>query len=444
MNQHSEWQSSIGFIFAAAGSAIGLGAIWKFPYMAGLYGGGAFLLLFIIFTLLIGFPLLLMEFNIGRLGQTYTTQIYGKLTQYKAFNLIGWSGNIAVFILFGFYSVIGGWIILYIVKTVHSLITKNHYDANSTFDFIISTPYFAIGGQILFITLTAIIVSFGVQAGIERASKWMMPILFILFILIIMRSLTLEGAMEGVKYFFTPRIEDMTSEAIVFALGQSFFALSLGTTGMITYASYLKRGTNIVTASISIVTMNVIVSILAGLAIFPATVTFNVAPTEGPGLLFILLPQIFNQMTFGAWFYLLFLLLFLFAALTSSISLLELNVSNVTKNNNILRKKATLLIALSVIIIGIPAALSFGVLSDVTFFKGTIFDNMDYLVSNILMPLGALMTTIACGHFMKKDAFIAQFQLTHTSGLKLFNIWWLLIKYIFPLIILFVFIMQFI
>ncbi|KAA1039473.1 sodium-dependent transporter [Macrococcus equipercicus] len=441
MDHKSQWMSSTGFILASAGSAIGLGAIWKFPYMAGQYGGGAFLLLFLLFTILIGLPLLMMEFSIGKLGQTYTTALYDKLTGYKLFNLIGWNGNLAVFILFAFYSVIGGWIIIYIGRTLLAFVNIiQPQNAAASFNWIISTPWTALLGQFLFIAITALIVSMGVEKGIERASKWMMPLLFLLFIVIIIRSLTLEGAAEGVRYFLTPRFEDITFESIVFALGQSFFALSLGTTGMITYATYLNKEANIGTASFSIVIMNLLVSIMAGLAIFPATASFHVKPEQGPGLLFIVLPQIFNHLAFGNVFYLLFLILFLFAALTSSISLLELNISNVTKNDNSQRRRWSLLLSGFIIIAGIPAALSFGVLNDIRFGAGTIFDNMDYLVSNILMPLGALTTTIACGHFMDKDAIISQFN----SKTKTISVWFIAIKYILPAVILLVFIMQFI
>ena len=398
MNKQSQWKSSTGFILASAGSAIGLGAMWKFPYMAGIYGGGAFLLMFLVFTIFVGLPLLMMEFTVGKMGKTYTTKIYEKLTKKKWLNIIGWNGNLAVFVLFGFYSVIGGWIIIYIFNVALQIVTfSDNKLGNIQFEAIIGNPFLTIIGQGVFILLTMIIVMMGVEKGLEKASKFMMPLLFIFLIVIVIKSLTLDGSMEGLKYILQPRLEDISMQGILFALGQSFFTLSLGTTGMITYASYASKEMTIKTSAVSIVAMNILVSILAGLAIFPAITAFGYKPTEGPGLLFKVLPKVFDQMAFGSGFYLIFLILFLFAALTSSISLLELNVSNFTKNDNAKRKPVAFCASVLVFIISIPATLSFGSLSGIQFGAGTIFDNMDFLVSNILMPLGALGTTLVVG-----------------------------------------------
>ncbi|RIN31255.1 sodium-dependent transporter, partial [Staphylococcus succinus] len=387
MNKQSQWKSSTGFILASAGSAIGLGAMWKFPYMAGIYGGGAFLLMFLVFTIFVGLPLLMMEFTVGKMGKTYTTKIYEKLTKKKWLNIIGWNGNLAVFVLFGFYSVIGGWIIIYIFNVALQMLTfSDDKLGNIQFEAIIGNPFLTIIGQGIFILLTMIIVMMGVEKGLEKASKFMMPLLFIFLIVIVIKSLTLDGSMEGLKYILQPRLEDISMQGILFALGQSFFTLSLGTTGMITYASYASKEMTIKTSAVSIVAMNILVSILAGLAIFPAITAFGYKPTEGPGLLFKVLPKVFDQMAFGSGFYLIFLILFLFAALTSSISLLELNVSNFTKNDNAKRKPVAFYASVLVFIISIPATLSFGSLSGIQFGAGTIFDNMDFLVSNILMP----------------------------------------------------------
>ena len=310
MKNLSQWSSNIGFILASAGSAIGLGAVWKFPYMAGTYGGGAFLFIFIIFTLLVGLPLLLSEFILGRYGKTYSTNIFKKVSGKSSFNLIGWLGNLTVFVLFSFYSVIGGWIILYIIRTLLDSVGLTHSNEyGNIFNDYISNPLFALASQFAFIFITVIIVSKGVEKGIEKASKIMMPLLFLSFLIIIIRSVTLDGALEGIQYFLTPKIADLSSEGVLYALGQSFFALSLGTCGMMTYASYLDRKTNIVKSANAIVWMNIGVSIAAGLAIFPAIFAFGLEPNQGPGLLFIILPQVFDQMFLGSLFYLLFLLL---------------------------------------------------------------------------------------------------------------------------------------
>ncbi|MGV3112487.1 sodium-dependent transporter [Staphylococcus pettenkoferi] len=440
MKKQSQWKSSTGFILASAGSAIGLGAMWKFPYMAGIYGGGAFLLMFLLFTIIVGLPLLIMEFAVGKMGQTYTTKIYEKLTQKKWLNIIGWNGNLAVFILFGFYSVIGGWIIIYILKVLGQLIGLSSGNLSSIqFESIITNPWLTIMGQGIFILITMLIVMMGVEKGLEKASKIMMPLLFIFLIVIVVRSLSLEGAQSGLRYILQPRIEDLSVKGTLFALGQSFFTLSLGTTGMITYASYASKEMTIKTSALSIVIMNIVVSLLAGLAIFPATEAFDFKPADGPGLLFKVLPQVFDQMAAGSLFYFIFLILFLFAALTSSISLLELNVSNFTKNNNEHRARIAFIASVLVFIISVPATLSFGSLNDVRIFGLTIFDAMDFLVSNILMPLGALGTTLVVGQLLDKNALKESFG---RDRFKLFNPWYYLVKLVLPLVIILVFIMQ--
>ncbi|MCI2928312.1 sodium-dependent transporter [Staphylococcus hominis] len=440
MSNQSQWKTSTGFILASAGSAIGLGAMWKFPYMAGIYGGGAFLFLFLIFTIFVGLPLLIMEFTVGIMGRTYTTRIYSKLTGKKWLNIIGWNGNLAVFILFGFYSVIGGWIVIYIGNVFLQLLSVEHTSLTQIkFEKIISNPWLTVLGQGIFILLTMVIVMLGVEKGLEKASKMMMPLLFVFLIIVVAKSLTLDGALEGVRYILQPRIEDISVKGVLFALGQSFFTLSLGTTGMITYASYAPKEMTIKSSAMSIVIMNILVSVLAGLAIFPALKTFGYAPQEGPGLLFKVLPLVFNQMGFGIVFYLIFLILFLFAALTSSISLLELNVSNFTKNDNTKRKAISVIASILVFVISIPATLSFSSLSGVKFGAGTIFDNMDFIVSNILMPLGALGTTLVVGQLLDKQALKESFG---KDKFKLFVPWYILIKYIMPVIIILIFIVQ--
>lgn len=441
VSKQSQWKTSTGFILASAGSAIGLGAMWKFPYMAGIYGGGAFLLMFLIFTIFIGLPLLIMEFTIGKLGRTYTTAIFGKLSNKKWTNVIGWSGNLAVFVLFGFYSVVGGWIMIYIAQVAMQIIGLRDGTLGSIqFEQVISSPLYTMLGQGSFILVTMVIVMLGVEHGLEKASKVMMPLLFIFLILIVVRSLSLEGASEGVRFLLEPRMEELSMEGILFALGQSFFALSLGTTGMITYASYAPKEMTIKTSALSIVIMNIIVALLAGLAIFPAINAFGYKPEEGPGLLFKVLPHVFEKMSFGPGFYFIFLILFLFAALTSSISLLELNVSNFTKNDNRKRGKVALIGSILVFIISIPATLSFSTLSHVHFLAGTIFDNMDFLVSNILMLLGALATTLFVGQLLKKEDLKSVFG---NDRLKIFMPWYYLVKYVLPVVILLVFVIQF-
>lgn len=387
MERQSGFTSKLGFILASAGSAIGLGAMWKFPYVMADNGGAAFLILFIIFTLFIGLPILMSEFVMGVAGETYSTRVFSKLSGKKKYDLIGYLGNIGVFLLMSFYSVIGGFILIYIIRTIKVMFTGDATkDYTVLFGSIISNPLNTIAGVILFLALTGIIVIKGVQNGIERVSKFMMPMLFVMFLIMIIRSITLPNAMEGVSFFLNPDFNKLDQEAVLFALGQSFFSLSVGFGGMLTYASYMKKGTDLVQAGGYIVLLNILVTLLAGLAIFPATASLGIDNAQGPGLLFIVLPYVFNQLPFGSIFYLIFLLLFFFATITSSINLVEINVSNMTKNDNTKRMKSVLVIILGIFIVSIPCALSFGPISDMKFLKGTFFDNMDFLVSNIMLP----------------------------------------------------------
>ncbi len=442
MENQSGFKSKLGFILASAGSAIGLGAMWKFPYVMADNGGAAFLFLFIIFTILIGLPILMSEFVMGVASQTHSTKAFSKLSNKKSYDIIGYLGNLGVFLLMSFYSVIGGFILIYILRTVKILFIGDHTkDYATLFGQIISNPVNTIFGIVLFLLLTGIIVIKGVEKGIERASKVLMPMLFIMLLIMIVRSMTLPNAMEGVSFFLNPDFNKLDQEAILFALGQSFFSLSVGFGGMLTYASYMKKGTDLVQAGGYIVLLNILVTLLAGLAIFPATASLGIDNAQGPGLLFIVLPYVFNQLPFGSMFYLIFLLLFFFATITSSINLVEINVSNMTKNDNTKRLKSVLVIILGIFIVSIPCALSFGPISDMKFLKGTFFDNMDFLVSNIMLPIGVLCYTLFSGYVLDKKIMKAYFVQKPYQN-KLFNVWIILLRYVIPLVILLVIINQ--
>ena len=446
MSDNSKWSSKIGFILASAGSAIGLGAVWKFPYMPAANGGGGFLLVFLIFTLLIGLPLLLAEFVLGRGAGVSAIRTFGKLGKNKKYNVIGYIGGFALFILLSFYSVIGGWILVYLgISIADALGIHATTDHATLFTSIISNTWIALGAQALFILLNIYIVSRGVQKGIEKASKIMMPLLFIIFLVIIARSLTLPNALSGVTYFLKPDFTKITSSGILFALGQSFFALSIGVTAMLTYASYLDRRTNLVQSGISVVLMNIAVSVMAGLAIFPAMSSFGMESEGGPSLLFIVLPQLFNNMAFGKIFYILFLILFLFATITSSVVMLEINVGNITNQRNTNRTKFSIIIGILTFIVGIPSALSYGSLSNTLIFGKTVFDLMDFLVSNILMPLGCLALSIFTGYVLDKKVALEQLHIDKNkkSSLALFKVWLFLLRYVLPIIILIVCLAQF-
>ncbi|WP_282033926.1 sodium-dependent transporter [Metabacillus indicus] len=436
MREHQQWSSKLGFILAAAGSAIGLGAIWKFPYIAGVSGGGAFFFIFLLFTLLLGLPLLLAEFAVGRSTQKDAIQSYKAIAPGTKWFSVGYLGMITCFVLLSFYSVIGGWIILYLVKTLTGdLNGLSQEQYGQLFGETITDPVLSVGAHFVFMAITIAVVAKGVQKGIERTSKFMMPVLFLLFIVLIFRSLTLDGAMEGVRFLFQPDFSKLTSETILAALGQSFFTLSVGVSVMVTYSSYLSKESNLPQSAFSIVGMNIFIVVLAGLAIFPAVFSFGLKPDAGPVLLFNVLPTVFNQMAFGMVFFAAFLVLFLFASLTSAFSMLEIIVSVLSKGDAEKRTKWSWTIGLLIFAVGIPSALSFGVWSEVNIFGKTIFDAADYLVSNILMPVGALLISVFVPLKMKKSALYEELSKGSSLSKGLFNVWFLLMRYVAPIAI---------
>ena len=439
MTTNEQWSSKIGFILAAAGSAIGLGAIWKLPYVTGVSGGGAFFLLFIVFSLLIGFPLLLAEFIIGKSTQKEAISAYRSIAPNGGWSWVGKLGVITCFLLLSFYSVIGGWIIIYFFKGLFGGIIENSTNYGDVFNNTLANPVLSVIAQGVFLGITVLVVAKGVQAGIEKASKILMPALFILFIVLIVRSLTLDNAMEGVKFFLAPDFSEITSQDILFALGQSFFSLSVGVSVMVTYSSYLPRRSNIIQPAISVVSMNLIIALLAGLAIFPAVFSLGLEPAQGPGLLFVVLPSVFEHIYFGEFFLLCFLALFLFATLTSAFSILEIIVASFIKGEVSKRKRYSVIIGLIIFAVGVPSALSYSILSDVTIFNLSIFDAADYLVSNILLPLGALLISIFVPLKMKKK-LLQEELLDHSHwGTWVFHVWFYIMRYVIPLVIIVVF-----
>jgi len=309
-----QWSSKLGFILASAGAAIGLGAIWKLPYVTGQSGGGAFFLIFVLFTLLIGLPMLLSEYVLGRGTQSEAVTAYKKVAPTKlGWAWIGRMGVLGCFLLLTFYSVVGGWIFIYSGLGVAGTVIDPANNPSELFGKIIGTPWITLLGLGLFTLANVLVISLGVQNGIEKANKFMMPLLFIMFIVLVVRAVTLDGAMEGVKFFLWPDFSNITGKAILEALGQSFFGLAVGFSCLVTYSSYLKKDVSLPNSAGSVVLLTVLVSFLAGLAIFPVVFAFDLEPASGPGLLFMVLPTAFSQMPFGEVFLALFLLLFLFS-----------------------------------------------------------------------------------------------------------------------------------
>lgn len=438
-NERDHWSSKFGFIMSSAGAAIGLGAIWKFPYVTGMSGGGAFFLLFVIFTILIGFPMLVSEFIIGRGAQKEAVSAYKKLAPNSIWVITGPLGVIGCFLLLSFYAVVGGWVLIYSIMAVGGKVIQANTSYPDLFGSITATPYITLIGLAAFLLINVVVISFGIQNGIEKANKYMMPLLFIFFIVLVIRSVSLDGAMEGIKFFLTPDLSKMTGESALYALGQSFFALAVGFSCMVTYSSYLEKNVSIPSSAGTVVAMNIFVSFLAGLAIFPVVFAFGFEPTEGPGLLFIVLPAVFSQMPFGEFFLAIFLVLFLFATLTSSFSLLEIIVSAFTESRRYSRKQITWMSGIIVFVAGIPAALSFSLLENFKLFDKTVFDATDFLVSNIMLPLGCLLIALFISLRMNKQLVKEEFTLSNSLPLGLFQTWSFLMKWIVPITIIVVF-----
>jgi len=431
-----QWSSKLGFILASAGAAIGLGAIWKLPYVTGQSGGGAFFLIFVLFTLLIGLPMLLSEYILGRGTQSEAVTAYKKVVPTKpAWAWVGRMGVLGCFLLLTFYSVVGGWIFIYSGLGVSGAVIDSSVNPGDLFGKIISTPWITLLGLALFTLTNVLVISLGVQNGIEKANKWMMPLLFVMFIILVIRALTLDGAMEGVKFFLWPDFSNITGKALLEALGQSFFGLAVGFSCLVTYSSYLKKDVSLPNSAGSVVILTVLVSFLAGLAIFPVVFAFDLEPQAGPGLLFMVLPTAFSQMPFGEVFLALFLLLFLFATLTSSFSLYEIIVAAFIEKWHMSRSVLTLLLGVIVFVAAIPSALSSSLLADVSIFGKSIFDATDYLVSNLMLPLGNLLTAIFIAYVVDKDFVKKELLMGSQVGQGFYNTYRLLMLVVVPIVI---------
>ena len=427
-----QWGSNLGFILAAAGSAVGLGNIWKFPYLAGANGGGAFVFLYLAMIVIIGFVIMLGEMSIGRSTHLSAVEAYKKINKKWAF--VGVIGVIVSFCILSFYSVIGGWVLNYIGKYITGGIAGN--EAGAYFNSFISGTTIPIVWHFVFIVLCAVIVLKGISGGIEKASKVMMPALLILLVIVVIRSVTLDGAMEGIKFFLKPDFSKVTIGTVMAALGQAFFSLSLGMGAVITYGSYLGKTENLEKNAVIIPGIDTIVALLAGLAVLPAVFAFGFEPTAGPSLMFITLPSVFDSMPFGQIFGLLFFVLILFAALTSAIALLEVVVSFVIDTFKIERKIATISIVIIIFLVGIPCSLANGpVMENFLILGYNFFDFMSFLAESVLMPLGGLLMCIFIGYVWGIDKATEEISCGGKYTFKSKMFFSIMIKYVAPALI---------
>jgi len=431
--KRAQWGSNFGFIMAAAGSAVGLGNLWKFPYLAGKNGGGVFVFVYLLIVLFIGFTIMLGEMVIGRSTQLSSYNAYRKIS--KNWSFVGGIGVVTGFVVLSFYSVVGGWVLHYLVQTILGRIPA---DTGAYFGSFISNPVAPVFWNMAFMAATAFIVFKGIGGGIEKACKFMMPALFVILIIISIRAITLPGAGAGIAFYLTPDFSKLTAGTVVAALGQVFFSLSLGMGCIITYGSYLGKGENLEKNSIVIPLLDTVVALLAGFAILPAVFAFGFEPGAGPGLMFITLPQVFDKMPFGWVFGILFFVLVLFAALTSSISLLEVTVAYMQDHHKWSRTKAVMVLSSLMFLIGIPTSLSMGIWSHVLIFGKNIFDFLVF-ISDILLPLGGLLMCIFIGYVWGMDKAVDEITEGGKFPFKLKFFWTVMIKYVAPFAVIIVF-----
>ncbi len=390
--------SKFGVIAAAAGSAVGLGNIWKFPYIAGIYGGAAFLFVYLAFIVAIGLPVMLSELIIGRKSQRNAFGAFKVLAPGTPWKYIGILGVSAAFLILSFYGVVAGWSIQYIILAIQDgFSNKNPDEINALFTTLIESPIKPVILQLVFMLATGAIVIIGVKKGIEKYTKILMPLLVVILIVLCVKSVSLEGAKAGLLFLFKPDFSKLTGDGILSALGHAFFTLSLGMGTLITYGSYIQKNNNLVRTVLNVTIADTVIAILAGIAIFPAVFAFGIEPSQGPGLIFITLPNVFHQMPGGFIFAILFFILLTVAAITSSISILEVVVAYFKEEFKMGRESATVLATILISILGVLCSLSMGVLSPVTFFGLNIFDLMDWISANLLLPIGGLFIAVFVG-----------------------------------------------
>ncbi len=432
---------------ALAGSSVGLGNLWRFPYMAGTYGGGAFILVYVFLVFLACLPILTAEILIGRRGQSNAFGTFRKIAPGSNWKWVGLLMVVSPITLLCYYSVVGGWSVAYFFKALCFDFTSSAVAGEqfgSVFDAFVSSPVPPIICHTIFLAITVLVVLGGVQKGIERFGKIIMPVLFLIVILIAVRGATLPGALEGFKFLFKPDFSKITPQVCVAAMGQGFFSLSTGCGTMLIYGSYLSRRSNLAKFSISTAIADFCFAIIAGCAIMPAVFAFGQSPEAGPGLLFKTLPFIFSKMPAGGIIALLFFFSLLCAALTSSISMCETGTAFLVEEKHMSRKKACLIIFLIAWVVGALCCLSFGLLSGAKIFGRTLFDFLDYLSANVLMTGGALLIVLFVGWKMKATDVWSEF--TNEGMLagnrKIFRPTYFLIKYVAPLAIVVIFISQ--
>ena len=441
---HGQWSSRWVFILAATGSAVGLGNIWKFPYITGENGGGTFVLVYLVCIALIGVPIMMAEILLGRRGRQSPINTMKTLAEEERRNdnwvWLGWVGMIAGFLILSYYSVIAGWAMSYVFRTASGVFIGATADGvNSIFGDLVSDPERLLAWHTIFMVMTMIVVARGVKHGLETAVRFLMPSLFVLLLMVVAYAMTTGHFMEGVRFLFTPG--DITQEGVLVAMGHAFFTLSLGMGAIMVYGSYLPKNTSIVEATMFIAAADTIVALLAGLAIFPIVFANGLEPGAGPGLIFKTLPIAFGQMEAGTLVGTAFFILLSFAAWTSAISLIEPAVAWLVENKGVSRLYASVWMGVATWAFGLGTVFSFNIWSDNTWsipylFKDyNFFETLDYLTSNILLPLGGLFIAIFAAWLMREAS--SRDELNTYNWL--YKVWRILLRYVAPVAVIIVF-----
>lgn len=431
MNKRSSFSGKLGFVLAAAGSAVGLGNIWRFPYLAAQYGGGTFLLIYLILAVTFGFSLMIAEVAIGR--KTGLSAIGAFKALDSRFGFLGVLAALVPIIIFPYYSVIGGWVVKYF--TVFLTDGAHAAAGDDYFTGFVGGTFEPLGWFLIFLGVTAVIVLLGVEKGIEKVSKFMMPVLVVLAVGISIYCLMMDGAMEGLAYYVQPHMADVSVKTVLSAMGQLFYSMSLAMGIMVTYGSYMRKDTNLESSVRQIEIFDTAIAFLAGLMIIPAVFVFSGGDPKmlqsGPSLMFVILPKVFDTMHFGNAVGAAFFLLVIFAALTSSISLMETIVSIFQDKFHWRRRNTCIFVAVLALVMGIPSSLGFGTLSFITWAGMTILDIMDFVSNSVMMPIVAFFTCVFVGFFVKPKTIADEVKVTDGRfvGEKLFTV---MIKWITP------------
>lgn len=434
-SQHGEWSSRFAFILAATGSAVGLGNIWKFPYITGENGGGAFVLVYLLCVLLIGIPIMMAETMLGRRGKQCPINTMEVLTKEAEadpnWHYLGWMGMIAGFLILSYYSVIAGWAGAYVLKAF----TGSFFDADavaikSQFDEFLASPIKLIFWHSLFMLATMLVVVRGVQSGLEKAVRFLMPCLFLLLLIMVGYAMTTNKFyFQGLNFLFNPDFSKLTANGVLTAMGHAFFTLSLGMGAIMVYGSYLPKNVSIAKTAILIAGTDTVVALLAGIAIFPIVFANNLHPASGPGLIFETLPIAFGNMPGGWLFGVLFFIMLVFAALSSSISLIEPAVAWLIENKNMSREKACIWSGSAAWALGLATIFSFNAWSNFKIFDRNMFQLLDYVTANLMLPIGGFCIAVFAGWIMKQQHSEQELQLTDANQYKL---WKTLVCYVAP------------